>query len=69
MVATEREDGQSETWISASKKLNLSGKQQILVRSFQPDVVEQKMNQLRPNVIVIDRRRPSSSSNPDALCR
>lgn len=77
MLAVEREDSQSDAWLWAWRKLTSAGggsdnkiiSQQILVRSLQPDVVQRKMVQLRPNVIIIDRRRQSSSSDPDALCR
>ena len=82
MLAVEREDSQSDAWLWAWRKLTSTGgggggsdnkssssQQQILVRSLQPDVVQRKMVQLRPNVIVIDRRRQSSSSDPDARCR
>ncbi|XP_046643616.1 high affinity cAMP-specific and IBMX-insensitive 3',5'-cyclic phosphodiesterase 8A-like isoform X1 [Daphnia pulicaria] len=43
--------------------------QHLLVRNLQPELVQRKIAELEPNLIVIDRRSASRTRDVDALCR
>lgn len=43
--------------------------QDVLVRTLQTELVQRKIAELEPNLIVIDRRSASRSREVDALCR
>ena len=66
MLLFEREDAQSDVWLWACRKF---GYQANLVRSLQPDIVNQKMVDLKPNLIVVDRRLANRTAETDNLCR
>lgn len=54
---------------SSASSNSESNHQQLLVRSLQPELVQRKMTETEPNLIVIDRRSPSRTREADALCR
>lgn len=71
----DREDAQSEAWSWAARKLGDrygsggGGSRHVLIRNYQPESVQDKMTELEPNLIVIDRRASSRFHDADSLVR
>lgn len=65
-VGTDLSHSSSHSSASSHSETN---HQHLLIRSFQPELVQRKMADIDPNLIIIDRRSPSRARDADALCR